>query len=536
MGLRTRILSFIRGDHLLPAAAGAAPALPPRRDSSAEAGGGGWVNASTGLGTARDPAYGTTYGYQVQLPDDLRRNLYLFEPTTRIVVDRPGKDLVRRGVTLKGFEGYDQQPLESSLQDLQVMRKIGLAYRWMRKDGGAALFLVVDDGRTHNQPIDWRGVKRLHTIHVLERWQVTPAQWQWDPSLPYFGEPLYYYVHTQGSRGSLNLIHRDRLIPFVSGDLSIRDRTLCSGWGVSEIDRIWNALRAKGHALANVSTILSSFAVDVVKINGFHAMVKNGEKAALQERADRMRSTVGTLSKIFLDTTEDMVPLTRSIAGLADVVSLQIDELQASTWIPKSILRGQSPGGLGDGENAGEVRGYYDFIGGEQEDYLVPAFCYILRLLLCARFGPTAGEEPDVWSVEPKPLWTPSDAERAAIRLQHAQARSTDWMTGQLTPAQFGSDPTLAEFYDLDADEEGGLDIAGEDDEARPFPANETPMTTGEAAAHFGVGPNSIRTMIKSGAINSYQVNGRYVVSLQEIMRATTTKRAQIDPPVAEAA
>jgi len=37
---------------------------------------------------------------------------------------------------------------------------------------------------------------------VLERWQVTPAQWQWDPSLPYFGEPLYYYVHTQGSRGA----------------------------------------------------------------------------------------------------------------------------------------------------------------------------------------------------------------------------------------------------------------------------------------------------------------------------------------------
>ena len=58
-------------------------------------------------------------------------------------------------------------------------------------------------------------------------------------------------------------------------------------------------------------------------------MVKNGERAALQERADRMRSTVGTLSKIFLDSTEDLIPLTRSIAGLADVVMLQIDELRS---------------------------------------------------------------------------------------------------------------------------------------------------------------------------------------------------------------
>lgn len=531
MGRISRFFSFIRGDHLTPV-----PPTPGRRDSSVEAGGGGWVNIGTGLGTARDPAYATTFGYQIALPDDLRSNLYLFEPTTRIVVDRPGKDLIRRGVKLRGFEGYDTQPLESAMQDLSVMRSIGRAYRWMRKDGGAAIFLVVDDGRLHNQPIDWRNIKRLHALHVLERWQITPAQWQWDPSLPGFGEPLYYYVHTAGARAGSNLIHRDRIVRFVNGDLAHRDAQRFSGWGVSEIDRIWNALRAKGHALANVSTVLSSFAVDVVKMQGFAQAVKGGDKKMIQNRANAMRTTLGNLSKIFLDTSEEFIPLTRSIAGLADVVSLMIDELQASTFIPKSILRGQSPGGLGDGENAGEIRGYYDWCGGEQDDYLIPPLGYILRIMLAARFGPTAGEEPDTWSIEAQSLWTPSEVERAQMRLQHAQARSVDWMTGQMTPGQIRSDPTWGEWYDMEADD--GVDLAG-DDELTPFPANETPMTTSEAARHFGIGPSSIRKMINSGAITSYQINGRYVVSLQEIMRAVQVKKPALkaEPPVvAEAA
>ena len=98
--------------------------------SPAVGGGGGWVNWATGQGImGRDPATSATFGFQMQLPDMLRDNLYYFEPLTGIVVDRPAKDLVRRGVEFKGFEGYDLEALESKLDDLQWLKNISRAYR-----------------------------------------------------------------------------------------------------------------------------------------------------------------------------------------------------------------------------------------------------------------------------------------------------------------------------------------------------------------------------------------------------------------------
>lgn len=483
------------------------------------AGYGGWVNSMTGLGTSRDPSSATTYGFQFPLPEPLRDNLYEFEPMTRIVVNRPARDLVRRGLKYKGFEGYDLQAVESKADDLQMLKKIGKAYRWMRKDGGSAIVMIVNDGRPHHMPIDYSRLMSVYALHVLERRQLSVAAWQRDPSLEGYDEPLLYYVHTGGPRNAMNLIHRDRVIRFVTDELPYRSQIRYQGWGPSVIDRIWGPLRAKGAALSALNTILSSFAIDVVKMKGFARAVELGNRKHLQDRADAMRATLGNLSKIFIDADgEDFTPLVRSAAGLAEIVEMVIDEAQAASEMPKEILRGLSPAGLNNGENSGAIRGYYDFIDGERGDYLYPAATRIIDLVTRSRIGPLQGNPPESWSLEGMPLWTPTDAEVATIRSANATAAAADWMTGNLTREEWRSDPRLEGLYDLE-DDDGLEDDAGAD---RPFPSNHTPMSTSAAAAHFGVNPGSIRTLIKSGAINAYQLNGRYVVSLQEIMSATS--------------
>lgn len=493
-------------------------------------GGGGWVNWATGQGImGRDPATSATFGFQMQLPEMLRDNLYYFEPLTGIVVDRPAKDLVRRGVEFKGFEGYDLEALESKLDDLQWLKNISRAYKWARKDGGAAMILIVDDGREAWQPIDYKNLRRVHALQVLERRQISVAKWNYDPTTEGYNEPLLYYVHAAGARNSLALVHRDRVIRFVNGDLPYRATQMFQGWGVSVIDRIWGPLRAKGAALAAISTILTSYAVDVVKIAGYSEAVKLGNRDVLQLRADQMRATLGNLGKIFMDIGEEFVPLVRSAAGLADIIELLIDEAQAGTNIPKSILRGISPGGLGDGENAGEIRGYYDWINGEQDEHLIPAGTRIVDLTARSLIGPLQGRAPAHWRIVPKPLWQPTDSELATIRLTNAQARASDWMSGNMSREEFRSDPTYKPHYDLedDGDAEEMDELEGE--ATRPFPTGHTPMTTREAASEFGVGPGTIRSMIRSGKIGAYKLGGRYVVSLQEVMAAA--KRIQALPP-----
>lgn len=512
----------------------ALPASVAQASPVVQFGGGGWINAATGMGTARDPATATTYGYQIPLPDDLRDNLYEYEATTGIVVDRPAKDLVRRGYDLKGFEGHDLIGLQSALDDLKMQQRLSRLYKWMRKDGGAAMVAIVDDGRPHHMPIDWQRLRRVHALQVVERRQISIAAWNCDPTSEGYNEPLMYYVHTTGPRSPTNLIHRDRVFRLVNGDLPHRSQQRHRGWGVSVIDRIWGPLRAKGAALAALSTILSSFMVDVVKIKGFADAVKLGNKQVLQDRADLMRATLGNLSKIFLDAdAEDFAPVIRSVAGVADIVEILIDEAQAATSIPKSILRGLTPGGLGDGENAGETRAYYDFMAGEQSDYYVPPATWVVNLVARSGWGPLLGRPPESWCFEPRPLWTPTEQERAQIRLTHAQARSADWLSGNLGPDEWRSDVAREGFYDLASEGDREADELGEFD--RPFPPGHTPMTTREAAEHFGVSPTTIRSMITSGKVSAYQLNGRYVVSLQEIMQAAQrVKTAPKPEPQAE--
>lgn len=494
--------------------------LAPRADSDPapshpQPGLGGWRNAMSGMGGSRDPATYTTYGFQSPLSDMVRDNLYEYEPMTGIVVDRPATDLVRRGLEFEGFEGFDMVRLLSKLDDLEMDEKISRAYKWSRKDGGAAILAVVNDGRPYVAPIDYARMTDVANLVVLTRRELSVAQWNWDPGTRGYGEPLFYYINTPGALRAANLVHRDRVIRFVNGDLSHQAIMRHNGWGVSTIDRIWNPLRAKGAALSAISTILSSYAVDVVKIKGLTDAMKMGAREEMQKRADLMRYTLGNLSKIFIDAEgEDFTPLTRSAAGLAELVELLIDECQAATNMPKSLLRGISPGGLGDGENAGEIRGYYDYIGGQQKPYYVRPATRCIDLVLRSRFGPSQGEAPEHWCVKPRPLWTPTDNEVASIRSANAAARSADFMTGNISRAEFRSDPTLRACYDLEDDDmtdavEVGL-----------FPDGETPLSTTEAAALFGKNASSIRTMIASGAINNYKLNGRYVVSQQEILRA----------------
>jgi phage-related protein (TIGR01555 family) len=514
------------------AIAGSVAGMPARLDADPPpqshpapqiVGGGGWQNAMTGMGGARDPATMTTYGYQMPLPDTVRDNLYEHEAMTGIVIDRPGDDLVRRGISFKGFEGFDTTRIKSKQDDLEMNPAISRAYKWARKDGGSAIFMIVNDGRPNVAPIDYQRLTHVHALHVLTRREVSVAQWNWDPTTRGFGKPLFYYLHTPGTRSANNLIHADRVVRFVNRDLPHQAMMRHNGWGISEIDRIWQPLRAKGSAVGALSTILTSFAVDVVKIKGLSDALKLGQKKELQDRAELMRYTLGNLSKIFVDADgEDFMPVVRSASGLAEIVEILIDEFQAATWIPKSILRGLSPGGLGDGENAGEVRAYYDFIAGQQGVHYIPPATRITDLILRSRFGPTMGEAPEHWYLEPNPLWTPTDRENAAIRASNAAARASDISTGVISVAEARTDPTLHACYDIDDEDDSFADDA----EEGLFPDGETPISTGKAAQMFGVRPQSIVTMIQKGTIGHYKLNGRYVVSQQEILRAVKGRAA----------
>jgi hypothetical protein len=75
---------------------------------------------------------------------------------------------------------------------------------------------------------------------------------------------------------------------------------------------------------------------------------------------------------------------------------------------------GMSPAGM-NATGESDRAFFYDRVSALQH-YLTPAVEHLLRLIMLSLDGPTEGKEPDVWSIEWKPLWAPSEKEQADTR------------------------------------------------------------------------------------------------------------------------
>ena len=75
----------------------------------------------------------------------------------------------------------------------------------------------------------------------------------------------------------------------------------------------------------------------------------------------------------------------------------------------------------------------------KRERVLRPALEHVVRLLLLSSEGPTRGVEPEGWRVEFPPLWEPTEAEKADLRLKVAQADAVYLTNGVVTPEEVAS-------------------------------------------------------------------------------------------------
>ena len=83
----------------------------------------------------------------------------------------------------------------------------------------------------------------------------------------------------------------------------------------------------------------------------------------------------------------------------------------AASGYPISVLLGMVHGGLSTGDN--DVRTWYAKLDAERNAETKPlleqALCWIMK----STAGPLGGKEPDVWSVQFRPLWEPTEKEQA---------------------------------------------------------------------------------------------------------------------------
>lgn len=512
-----------------------------------------WFNPLNGQGSAMDRSPDTVFLPGEPIPAFTVDALMRFQGIARRIVTREPKDALREGLDFDGMEAGARRATLGELDRLGALAKFKEARTWEKAYGGGAIIVMVEDGKHPSEPIDPTAIRRVASLLVVDRHELAAEDWDIDPRSANYGQPKTWTLHggdvSGASEVSGTTFHHSRVIVFGGLQLPRREVVLNSGWGGSELDLVWNELRTYGSTHAFAAEAVSLFTQGVFKTDVAKA-VRSDNATEMVNRLKALRQGMGILGDLILDKNEDYQIQTRPMAGIADALEKFVAALVAATDMPRSILLGESPGGLNNGENAGEVRSWYDHVAAGRPDIYTPRMMHLLLLIWHSKQGPTGGAVPNGWRIEWPDLWQLTEIERAEVRVKNAQARSVDVNAGIVSEDEAKQDPDLITHYPtidpsapapgLPASGGGGFANAeGEDDDASLdetaaivpaanslIPPGERLLTARKLGDMYGWTPGRVRNLASAGHINMFRAgNGRAGYLESEFLRAIGAKQ-----------
>ena len=439
----------------------------------------GWENTITGLGTSRDKRLGTLIkAPATSAQREIFEFMYAGDDIAAIVADLPANEMVREWFKVNVDDSADNEPgdaegelrveAESStddkvnvgkqvaqkLDDLAAQAMVGEALTWARVFGGGLLFLGVDDGRPLEEPLDKTAIKSFEFLIAFDRWEVHIETTVQDMGDPRFGKPELYRMQTQTETGIGSMqaqrVHASRFIRFDGVRTTRRRMASNGGWTDSIYIRIIEVLQDFGIAWHGLSHLLQDFAQAVLKMKGLAQAIASDNDDLVISRMQNMDLCRSVARAIPIDAeNEDFTRVVTPVAGLADLMDRFSLRLSAAARMPVTLMMGMSPAGL-NATGESDIRFFYDQIKAEQHKHLKPRLEELVELIFLAKDGPTAGAEPENWSITFNPLWQLSDVEQATVRKSQAETDAIYIINDVLTPDEVAGSRFGGDVYSTD--------------------------------------------------------------------------------------
>ena len=406
---------------------------------------GALVNILTGMGVpGKDKKLGNTVRYNPLLSEPELEELYK-NGLVRRYVDAIPEAILRHQPTIK-LGGNDITPqqadlvanFESFLRATQFGHALREVIQLQRIYGGAGLVLLLDDGLPPEEPVDPNRLRGVRGYVPLSRHELIPE----DVSFTDYSKPEHYRITTtqritaDQTEAYVNvMIHASRVARFDGLYLPWNLRARNTGWGMSCIEVIWEAFQNYEGALGGLNSLLSEGDLLVHQIPGLMQRIAAGGEADIRKRLEINNLARSVYGAMVLDKEEELTNLSRSLNNIADATEPFIRHLQAVTGWPASILMGDSPGGLGK-EGRFEERVWASLVEGWQDVYCRNPITEVFQYILLAKEGPTRGKPPESWEVHFPSVFTQTDEEKAALRVQASQADNTYVQLGVLSPLE----------------------------------------------------------------------------------------------------
>jgi hypothetical protein len=402
-------------------ASGTAPSAAPARRERRD----GWINSASGHGTARDRRTLSQYGCRVVTDLEaiaLWRGDWL---AARVVEKLPG-EAFRQGYELKieGDRGKKQaEQINTLAEGLGLLQTMVLAAQYERAYGGAAIFPVLTGAIGDlSEPLDESLIASVDALHVLEPRELMPASWYTDIRHPKWRKPQTYRLiplsSARGSSMSYVEIHESRLIILegarVTSEVQAGQR---QGWGDSVLSRVREVIADDGIAWGSVSTILHEFSQGILSLKGLAEILsaESDGEAIMGRRLAAIDMAKSSLRTMVIDSEDRFERATTPLSGLPETLIQMAQRVTAAADMPLTILLGTSPAGL-NATGESDIRTWYDRVSSHRHARYHQPVERLLRLIMLSSMGPTRGQEPEVWSIEWRPLWEPSGKERAEER------------------------------------------------------------------------------------------------------------------------
>lgn len=389
---------------------------------------GALINVLTGMGTAaRDKSVATNVATSRLLSQAELEALYT-HGVPRRYVDAIADEILRHRPTIK-FATTEDAPtdviptFEAFLRDIQFPQALSEVIKLQRLYGGAVLVLLLDDGLQPEEPLDISRLRAFRGAIPLSRHHCIPE----DVTLTDYNKPTHYRITTsqrlteeQTTSYSHIRIHASRIARFDGLYLPWDTRVRNTGWGQSVLQLVWGAYKRYEGAMSGLETMASDSDLFVHKIPGLMQRIAAGNEADLRRRLEANSLSRSVYGGMVVDTEEQLEFLNRTLSNLASATDPFIKDLQAATGWPASILMGDSPGGLGK-EGRFEERVWSSLVEQWQEVYCRTAVTEVFTAIFAAKEGPTRGRIPENWSIHFPSVFTQTEGEKAAERLQVAQ-------------------------------------------------------------------------------------------------------------------
>lgn len=422
----------------------------------------GWANLMTRMGTLKDKKSFTGFTFPGRLDQGLLSELYRGDGLAKKIIDIPIFYQLKEWFKIEG-------DTENKFQD--VYKKIKFR-KYLKKhltndslNGGSGLVMGLEDGGEIWEPVNWNRLKKINFFATFNRWEISTNEAYNNDEInnPNYGEYEFYDVYPPS--GMSFMVHKDRIHILDGTDISNRERQANDGWGDSSLQAPYEYIKRLGNTYGSLESIIDDFINTILSIENLQQLLATGQEDLIQKRMEIIDMTKSLISTILLDTKETYEKKSSSVAGLSDLVGKLEIALAAVSWIPATILMGQSPVGM-NATGKSDEDAFYDRISFLQGDKLLDVIDRVNNIIIrCSEYDVPREEDP---TVEFCPLRQPTQKEIIDTRKVQAETDQAYINSGVLLENEVRMSRFGGETYSHDTIIEGEIEPGDREPEPEP--------------------------------------------------------------------